>query len=92
MSETLRKNITISKKDYETIKSYIRKTGQSFSEFLSFTAIKQIEKQEQMDLLTYLNNNCSFVSKKEQKEIDSLNIDYSNTEGEELSLDGLLQD
>lgn len=92
MSETLRKNITISKKDYETIKSYIGKTGQSFSEFLSLTAIKQIEKQEQMDLLTYLNNNCSFVSKKEQKEIDSLNIDYSNTEGEELSLDGLLQD
>lgn len=92
MSETLRKNITINKKDYETIKNHIKKTGQTFSEFLSFTAIKQIEKQDQMDLLTFLNNNCSYVSKKEQKEIDSMNIDYADIEGKELSLDELLQD
>lgn len=40
-----------------------------------------------MDLLTYLNDNCLYVSKKEQDEIDSMNIDYSNIDGEDFVLE-----
>lgn len=81
MCKMLRKNISINKEDYGIINSYIKKTGQSFSDFLCTAAIKYIERQNQTNLLTYLNDNCSYISKKEQKEIDSMNIDYSNIAG-----------
>ena len=47
----------------------------------------KIEKDN--DLLDYLNSNCSYVDVKEQEEISGMNIDFSNTEGKEISLEDI---
>ena len=88
----VRKNITLSVTAYETINDYAKKCGMSFSEFLRDTALKAIAKSENLSLLEYINENCTYMDKHEQEEIEALNIDFDNLSGKELSLDELLQD
>lgn len=91
MQTTLRKNITLSSDEYETISLAAKKQGLSFSEFLRKTALKAVKKSENADLLNYLIQNTKPVSAKEQKEIESMNIDFKNIEGKELTVDEVLQ-
>lgn len=91
MPSTLRKNITLSKVEYETISLFAKKQGLSFSEFLRNTALAAAEKSEEIDLLDFLTKNTKFVSAEEQKEFDEMNIDFNNLEGRELTIDEVLQ-
>lgn len=77
--------------DIDTINDYIQKTNDTFSNFLVKAALKYINDQDNLELLEFLNNNCEYVSDSEQKYLDSLNIDFSETEGKEISLDDFLQ-
>lgn len=88
---TIRKNITLTATDYETINDYAKKCGMSFSAFLRETALDVISKSENLSLLEYINANCGYLDEKEQKEIESLDIDFDNLDGKELTLDELLQ-
>ena len=63
----------------------------SFSEFVRDSALKAIIKSENLSLLDYINENCSYMDSNEQKEIEALNIDFYNLSGKELTLDELLQ-
>lgn len=85
----VRKNITLKQEDYDLILNFILKKGYNFSEFLRETALKRI-KQEEISLLDFLNSNISLLSKEEQLEIDSKNIDFSDISGEELKLEDIL--
>lgn len=85
----LRKNITISEEDYETIMGYCRKAGTTFSEFLREAALYVIKKNEDMDLYSYLVKNTSYVDEQEQAEFDAMNIE-SEVNGRELTLDDIL--
>lgn len=85
----IRKNITLKQEDYDLILNFILKKGYNFSEFLRETALKRI-KQEEISLLDFLNSNISLLSKEEQLEIDSKNIDFSDISGEELKLEDVL--
>lgn len=87
----IRKNITLSAATYETINNYAKKRGISFSEFLRDTALKAIAKSENLDLLEYINANCAYMDKLEQEEIETLNIDFGDLSGKELTVDELLQ-
>ncbi len=86
----IRKNITISASDYAVIADYVRHNGYSFSQFLRTAAMEKIKKDEDSSLLEFLNKNVDYVSDEEQKDIDDLKLDYSNIEGEEISLDEFL--
>ena len=77
----LRKTITIFQGDYDIIKQYAYSVNQSFSEAIRTLSVKQIQQQENEDLLSFLNNNCKFIDEYEQKEIDSKNLDYTNLNG-----------
>ena len=88
---TIRKNITLPLSAYEVINDYARKNGMSFSEFLRDTALKEIAKREDLSLLEYINSNCSYMDKQEQKEIEALDINFDDLSGKELTLDELLQ-
>ncbi len=90
MSQTIRKNITIKEDAYKVINEYAKKQGISFSEMLWKSAIQKINQSEEMDLLSFLQENCKFVSEEEQKELDHMNIDFSDCSGKELSIDELL--
>ncbi|MGL5780753.1 hypothetical protein [Cetobacterium sp.] len=87
-------NIMFSKKDLIEIKDYCKKKGVSFSEFARKTLIKEIKEQEEMDLLKFINENCGFVEKDEEKEIVNFMKTYDETQTEflEVSLNDILQD
>lgn len=80
----LRKSITIFKDDYEFIKNYANSINKSVSEVIRVLTIKQIEQEQNQELLDFLNNNCSFVSKEEQEEFDKLDIDFEDTSGKKV--------
>ena len=88
---TIRKNITLPITTYKTINDYAKKCGMSFSEFLRDSALKEIVKKENLSLLEYINEKCSYMNNQEQKEIEDLNIDFDNLSGKELTLDEILQ-
>lgn len=92
MDKYVRKNITMKAQDINTINDYLIKTKETFSSFLVKAALKYIDDQENMDLLEFLNNNCKYVSKAEQKDIDLMNINFSDTKGKEITLNDFLQD
>ena len=86
----VRKNITLKQEDYDLISNFILKKGYNFSEFLIETALKRIKQEQEISLLDFLNSNISLLSKEEQLEIDSKNIDFSDISGEELKLEDVL--
>lgn len=45
--------------------------------------MERIKQEKEISLLDFLNSNISLLSKEEQLEINSKNIDFSYTEGEE---------
>ena len=83
--KTVKKNITLPITVYNTIKDYTKKSGMSFSDFLIETTLKTIIESEKLSLLEYINFNCSYVDKTEQKEIEDLNIDFDSIEGKEIT-------
>ncbi len=87
---TLRKNISITKNEYDLISSFAIKNGYTFSELLRESTLKLIKQEEEMNLLEYLNKTCEYVSEEEQKEIDSLNINFDDLSGEELRIENVL--
>lgn len=84
----------MSEDDYETIKRFSKKLGLSFSEFLRINALEFIKKSEDLDLLSFLEEHCSFVSKEEQEDLNAVlqenHIDLNSTDGRQISLDELL--
>lgn len=87
---TIRKNITLKQEDYDLILNFVLKKGYNFSEFLRETALKRIRQEEEISLLEFINSNVSYLSKEEQADIESKNIDFSDISGEELKLEDVL--
>lgn len=42
------------------------------------------------EMLDYINANCDYVDEQEQEEIESLNINFDDLSGKELTLDEIL--
>ena len=94
MSErSIRRHITLSPAENEIINNFIKKQGVSFSEFLRFSALKNIKESENLSLKEYLDRYCEKVDEKEQKELDELmkNINLEEDEGNEITLEDFLQ-
>ena len=94
MSErSIRRHITLSPTENEIINNFIKKQGVSFSEFLRFSALKNIKESENLSLKEYLDKYCEKVDEKEQKELDELmkNINLEEDEGSEITLEDFLQ-
>lgn len=89
--KTIRKNITLPEQIYKTINTYAQQQGVSFSEFLRDSALERISKNEDSNLLEYLNKNCDYVDDNEQEEIKSLKLNFADVSEKELSLNELLQ-
>ena len=59
MSErSIRRHITLSPTENEIINNFIKKQGVSFSEFLRFSALKNIKESENLSLKEYLDRYC----------------------------------
>ncbi len=86
----IRKNISLADCEYQIIYDFAKKNGYSFSEILRKATLDYIQKEEEIDLVKFLNARLDFVSEEEQQEIDALNIDFNNLNGEELSIDDFL--
>ncbi len=86
----IRKNISLADSEYQVISDFAKKNGYSFSELLRNATLDYIHKEEELDLVKFLNAHLDFVSEEEQREIDDLNIDFNNLNGEELSIDDFL--
>ena len=94
MSErSIRRHITLSPAENEIINNFIKKQGVSFSEFLRFSALKNIKESEKLSLKEYLDRYCEKVDEEEQKELDELmkNINLEEDEGSEITLEDFLQ-
>ncbi len=86
----IRKNISLADSEYQIIYDFARKNGYSFSEILRKATLDYIHREEELDLVNFLNAHLDFVSEEEQREIDALNINFNNLDGEELSIDDFL--
>ena len=87
----IRKNITLTVEQNNMIEKAAKIKGVSFSEFLRNSAINEIKRQNDLDLVEFLRDNCKNASDEEQKEFESMDFDsYNLDEFEELSLDELL--
>ena len=94
MSErNIRRHITLSPAENEIINNFIKKQGVSFSEFLRFSALKNIKESENLSLKEYLDKYCEKVDEKEQKELNEMrkNINLEEDEGSEITLEDFLQ-
>ena len=94
MSErSIRRHITLSPAENEIINNFIKKQGVSFSEFLRFSALKNIKESENLSLKEYLDRYCEKVDEEEQKELDELmkNINLEEDEVSERTLEDFLQ-
>ena len=94
MSErSISRHITLSPTENEIINNFIKKQGVSFSEFLRFSALKNIKESENLSLKEYLDRYCEKVDEEEQKELDELmkNINLEEDEGSEITLEDFLQ-
>ena len=94
MSErSIRRHITLSPTENEIINNFIKKQGVSFSEFLRFSALKNIKESENLNLKEYLDRYCEKVDEKEQKELNEMmkNINLEEDEGSEITLEDFLQ-
>ena len=80
----VRKTITIFNEDYEFIKKYANSINKSVSEVMRVFTIKQIEEEQNQNLLDFLNNNCTFVSQDEQADFDKMDIDFDDIGGTEV--------
>ncbi len=87
---TVRKSITLKEDEYEIIKEYTKKIGMSFSEFIRKSSLSVIKQEEDLALSEFMNKHLEQVSKEEQEEIDALNIDFSNKNGKEMSINDFL--
>lgn len=87
----IRKNITLTQEQNNMIEKAAKINGVSFSEFLRNSAIKEIKRQNDLELAEFLKTNCKKASDEEQKEFESIDFDLFDVDDfEELSLDELL--
>lgn len=87
----IRKNITLTQEQNNMIEKAAKINGVSFSEFLRNSAIKEIKRQNDLDLAKFLKANCKNASNEEQKEFELMDFEsYDTGDFEELSLDELL--
>lgn len=87
----IRKNITLTQEQNNMIEKAAKINGVSFSEFLRNSAIKEIKRQNDLDLAEFLKTNCKKASDEEQKEFESMDFEsYDMGDFEEISLDELL--
>ena len=87
----IRKNITLTQEQNNIIEKAAKINGVSFSEFLRNSAIKEIKRQNDLELAEFLKTNCKKASDEEQKEFESIDFDLFDVDDfEELSLDELL--
>ena len=94
MSErSIRRHITLSPAENEIINNFIKKQGVSFSEFLRFSALKNIKESENLSLKEYLDRYCEKVDEEEQKELEELKkyINPEDEEGTEIKQEDFLQ-
>lgn len=87
---TIRKSITLQENEYNTIKQYAKKVGLSFSEFLRKSSLSVIQQEEELGLKEFIHKHADFVSSEEQKQIDKLGIDYTNTKGKEVNINDFI--
>lgn len=87
----IRKNITLTQEQNNMIEKAAKINGVSFSEFLRNSAIKEIKRQNDLDLAEFLKTNCKKASDEEQEEFESIDFDLFDVDDfEELSIDELL--
>lgn len=94
---SLRKLITIPDNDFEKISNFAQKERISVSELLRKAAKYYIESQEELSLSEYIKENCGYVSKEEQKELNEWikelknDPEYNENDGSEITLDQIIQ-
>ncbi|PIF03657.1 MAG: CopG family transcriptional regulator [Arcobacter sp.] len=86
----VRKNISLKEEDLKKIDTYVKMHNETFSNFLCQAALKEIQREEELSLSEYLRKNCSKLDKKEQKEIEDLDINFDDLTGKELRLSDVL--
>ncbi|MGL5936528.1 MAG: plasmid mobilization protein [Cetobacterium sp.] len=87
-----RHNILFPENEYLEIKDYCKKIGISVSQFIRELAIHKVREAEDKNLLNFINQNCSFVEKEEQEEIDIfMKNRKDDDEFFEVTLDDILQ-
>lgn len=89
--ETIRKNITLDKDTYTDIVNFAKSKGMTFSGFLRKAALEYMHTDENMSLAEYLDKHCEYADEEEQKWIDSLNINWDETEFERFTVEELLR-
>lgn len=92
MTNTLRKNITLSFETNQLIEDYCKKNGRTFSEFIRTAAINYIKEAEKQDLAEFLAKNCDYLEDAEQKEIEEImkKLENNTDTGREISINELL--
>ena len=93
MSSTLKRhNLLFSDEEWQAIIDKSKELRISASEFVRKTMSKEIEEQENLGLLKYINKNCEYMSRKEELEIMKIveGLDPEDV-GVELSIEDILQ-
>ena len=93
MSSTLKRhNLLFSDEEWKNLVDKSKELRMSVSEFVRKTMNNEIKKQDEIDLIKYIDDNCDYVSVEEEKEIMKIleTID-SNDVGVELTVEDILQ-
>lgn len=93
----VRRNIVMQDEEYEEIKGFADKQRISVSELLRKATKIYIKRQEELSLSQYIKENCGYVSKEEQEELNEWLEDLKNdpefdrNDGSELTLEQIIQ-
>lgn len=93
MGHTLKRhNLLFSDEEWQDLVDKSKELRISVSEFVRRTMSKELMKNEEIDLLNYIDSNCDFVSIEEEKELmEILNATAPNDKGVELTIEDILQ-
>lgn len=90
MRDTITKNITLNKDDYDILSRFAKSNGLTLSKFLVYNALTTVHSKETKRVSEFMHRNFCYVDDTEQKEIDSLNINFDDLTGKELTLNDIL--
>ncbi|WP_372715004.1 hypothetical protein [Ilyobacter sp.] len=89
-----RHNILFSDEEWDLITEKAKELKISVSEFIRKTMTKEIQERDSQDLLNYINENCEYVSPKEEEEIirmlEGIDLD-DDSDAVEVTVDDILQ-
>ncbi len=88
---TVRKSISLTEEEAQTISRYAHSVNKSFSEFVRETVLSQIEADKKLSLKEYLNKYCDFVSAEEQADYDIMKLDKSEDGAVSISIEEILR-